>query len=132
MRSEFPPPCPVTTPEYIPAAGADPESVTVTAVEAPAARIKLDGLTVTDAPPLDPAGVTASERFTLAEPEFWMVSCRVAGNAAAVLMEPKEIVAGSEVTLAATAASAASMPAPSQRTSTKSPESSCVTAVDAL
>src|SRR5579864_3435014 len=102
MRSEFPPPCTVTTPEYTPVAGADPESVTVTTADAPAAKVILEGPTVTVAPPLPPAGVTASERPTVAEPEFLMLSCRVAGSAAAALIEPNEIVAGSEVTLAAT------------------------------
>src|ERR1700730_16173095 len=128
MRSEFPPPCTVITPEYTPGAGADPARVTVTTVAAPAARMKLGGVTVTDAPLLIPAGVTPNARLTLAAPEFLMVSCRVIGRAAPALtepeMKPNEIVAGSEVTLAATAASAASMPAPSQRTSATSPESS--------
>src|SRR5580704_4894384 len=130
MCSEFPPPCSVITPEYTPATGADPESATVTTVEAPAAKIKLGGVTVTDTPLLIPAGVTPNEKFALAAPEFLMVSCRVIGSAVPALIEPKETVAGSEVTVAATAASAASMPAPSQRTSTKSPESSCVTCVE--
>src|SRR5690349_502238 len=130
MRSVLPPPCTVIAPEYTPAAGVEPESVAVITVEAPAPRIALGGVIFTEAAPVDPVDVNV--RFAPLVPEFLIVIWRAMDKVVLAFTEPNEIVAGSAVSVAATAASAASSPPPIQRVSTVSPESSCVTVAEAV
>src|ERR1035437_220457 len=132
IRTVAPDPCKVTVPEYSLAAGTVPESVTVSVVAAPPASVKACWLnamvtpeTVLLAVPLTEQ--QAAETASVAELVPWLVMVidLAIGNPPDFTY-PNEMVDGSAVTEALTAAPASSLPAPIHSTSTASPNSSVV------
>src|SRR5216684_2916991 len=117
-------------PEYEPDAGVPPDSVTLTAPETPGASARLCLSRVKLTPGACRANTAVRVRFAALDPVLVNWTCLVIGSDPD-LSTPKDSVAGTEVTVAETAAPASSFPAPMDCTPTELPESSLVTAFEA-
>src|SRR5262249_44078829 len=102
-RSETPLPWIVMPPEYSPARGREPESVTTPVPVAPAATVRLFVLSEGAAPVTARTGETARDRPTGCEPLLVIASCFAIGREPEVIA-PKERFAGLAVTSVAAAA----------------------------
>src|SRR6266404_5816242 len=118
------------TPEYAPAAGVPPDSVTLTLPEAPGASDRLCLSRAKLTPGAWRADTTERVRFAALDPVLVTWSC-LAIDSDPDWSTPNESVAGLEVTVAETAAPASSFPAPMDCTPTELPELSLATAFEA-
>src|SRR6266851_3075115 len=114
------------TPEYAPAAGVPPDSVTLTMPEAPGASDRLCLSRAKLTPGAWKADTTERVRFAALDPVLVTWSCLAMGSDPD-LSTPKDSAAGTDITVAETAAPASSFPAPMDCTPTELPESSLVT-----
>src|SRR5437870_2654344 len=120
-RKATPEACTVMAPLYWPGAGTVPERVTLTAPDAPGASVRLDLSTATVAPVAGlPPAASANASVTELVPLLVIVMVLLTGSPPA-FRKPNEMVDGSAVTVALTAAPASSRPAPIDSTSTGSP-----------